>query len=356
MELFKKMKEEGHEQVIFMQENKTNLKAIIAIHNTVLGPALGGCRMWNYDTEEEAVIDALRLAKGMTYKSGIAGEDFGGGKTVIWGDPETDKSEGLFRALGKFINALNGRYSTGTDVGTTYDDFVLMRKETPYVGALPEEYGGSGDSSIPTAYGTFLGIRASCKEKYGSESLEGKTVAVQGLGKVGSKLVKHLMNAGAEVYATDINEDYIKWAREQGVKIVEPDEIYDVDCDIFSPNALGAVINDDTIERLKCDIVAGAANNVLKESRHGDMLHEKGILYAPDYVINAGGLIQVADEMDPSGYSEERTMKKTEKIYDQLLEVYRISRENNISTQKAADHLVEERIKTMAAINTIKDE
>ena len=354
MELFKKMEEEGHEQVMFFQDKKTNLKSIVAIHNTVLGPALGGCRMWPYETEDDAITDVLRLSKGMTYKSGVSGEDYGGGKTVIWGDPETDKSEGLFRALGKYIDSLNGRYSTGTDVGTTYNDFVIMRKETKHVGALPEEYGGSGDSSIPTAYGTFMGIKASCKEKYGSDSLEGKTVAVQGLGKVGGKLIKRLIDAGCEVVGTDINEDYIKEARELGVEIVETEEIYDVDCDIFSPNALGAVINEDTIDRLKCDIIAGAANNVLADESFGDKLYEKGILYAPDYVINAGGLIQVTDEMDPSGYSEERTMKKTEGIYDNLLEVFEISRKEDIPTYQAADKLVEDRIETMATINTIK--
>ena len=354
MKIFEEMAEKGHEQVMFFQDNKTNLKSIVAIHNTVLGPALGGCRMWDYETEEDAIMDVLRLSRGMTYKSGVSGEDYGGGKTVIWGDPETDKSEGLFRALGKYIDSLNGRYSTGTDVGTTYNDFVIMRKETKHVGALPEEYGGSGDSSIPTAYGTYLGIKAACKEKYGSDSLEDKTVAVQGLGKVGGKLIKHLKDEDCEVIGTDINEDYIKEARELGVEIVEPEEIYDVDCDIFSPNALGAVINEDTIDRLKCDIIAGAANNVLADKSFGDKLHEKGVLYAPDYVINAGGLIQVADEMDPSGYSEERTMKKTEGIYDKLLEVFKISREEGVPTYQAADKLVENRIETMASINTIK--
>jgi leucine dehydrogenase len=354
MELFKKMAEEGHEQVMFFQDNKTNLKSIIAIHNTTLGPALGGCRMWPYETEDDALMDVLRLSKGMTYKSGVSGEDYGGGKTVIWGDPETDKSEGLFRTLGKFIDGLNGRYSTGTDVGTTYNDFVTMRKETEYVGALPEEYGGSGDSSIPTAYGTYLGVKAACKEKYGTDDLKDKTVAVQGLGKVGGKLIKHLIDDGCKVIGTDINQDYIERARELGVEIVESDEIYDVDCDIFSPNALGAVINEDTIDRLKCDVIAGAANNVLADNEIGDELHERGILYTPDYVINAGGLIQVADEMDPSGYSEERTMKKTEGIYDKLIEVFKISREEGIPTYLAADKLVEDRIETMANISTIK--
>ncbi|ACL69430.1 Glu/Leu/Phe/Val dehydrogenase dimerization domain-containing protein [Halothermothrix orenii] len=354
MEIFKEMAKEGHEQIIFFQEKKTGLKSIVAIHNTVLGPGLGGCRMWPYKTEEEALKDAMRLSKGMTYKSAIAGEDFGGAKTVIWGDPETDKSEGLFRVLGRYINGLGGRYSTGTDVGTTYDDFVILNKETPYVGALPKEYGGSGDSSIPTAYGVYNGIKACCKYKYGSDSLEGKTVAIQGLGKVGYKLAKHLLEEGCKVYGTDIKEEYLERARQLGVDIVKTDEIYDIDCDIFSPNALGAVINDNTIERLKCDIVAGAANNVLAEPRHGEMLHQKGILYAPDYVINGGGLIQVADELGNETYSEERVMRKCEGIYNQLLKIFKLAEEKDIPTHAAADHIVEERIETIATIHRIK--
>ncbi len=354
LQLFKKMEEMGHEQVMFLQEKKTGLKAVLAIHNTVLGPGLGGCRMWPYKKEEDAVIDALRLSKGMTYKSGISGEDYGGSKTVLWGDPDTDKSEGLFRALGKFINGLNGRYSTGTDVGTTYDDFVILRKETPYVGALPKEFGGSGDSSIATACGVYHGIKACCKEKYGSESLKDKKVAVQGLGKVGYKLARRLVNDGCVVCGTDINEKYIERAKELGIKIVETDEIYDVDCDIFSPNALGAVINEDTIERLKCDIIAGAANNVLKTQDICQKLIDKNILYAPDYVINAGGLIQVADELSFCEYSEERVMKKCEGIYNKLLEIFKIAKEKNISTVEAANHLVEKRIEMMEAIHKIR--
>ncbi|MFW5790926.1 MAG: Leu/Phe/Val dehydrogenase [Halanaerobiaceae bacterium] len=353
MKIFEQMKEHGHEQVMFLQEKKTDLKAILAIHNTVLGPGLGGCRMWDYDSEDEALNDVLRLSKGMTYKAGISGEDFGGGKTVIWGDPETHRTEGLFRALGRFINSLGGRYSTGTDVGTMPEDFVLMRKETPYVGALPKEYGGGGDSSIPTAYGTLMGIKASCKYRYGSEDLSGKKIAIQGLGKVGYKLARQLKEEGAELVGTDVVEENIERAKELGMKIVEPDEIFDVDCDIFSPNALGAVINDDTIDRFKCDIICGAANNVLAEKRHSKELEERDILYAPDYVVNAGGLILVCDEMEPNGYSEERTMKKTEGIYNTLLKVFEIAEQEGITTDKAADHLVEERIETVAAIGNI---
>ncbi len=354
LQLFEKMKEMGHEQVMFLQEKKNGLKAILAIHNTVLGPSLGGCRMWPYEREEDAIIDALRLAKGMTYKSGIAGEDFGGAKTVLWGDPEKDKSEGLFRALGKFINGLNGRYSTGTDVGTTFDDFVFLRKETPYVGALPREFGGSGDSSVATAYGVFYGIRACCKEKYGSDSIQNRIIAVQGLGKVGSKLAKRLIDAGAKVYGTDIKEKNIERAKEIGINIIGPDEIYDINCDIFSPNALGAVINDDTIDKFNCDIIAGAANNVLADEKYARILLNKDILYAPDYVINAGGLIQVADELSYRNYSEERVMKKCEGIYSKLLEIFEISKERNITTVKAANHIVEERIEMIEAIHKVR--
>ncbi|MFN2363824.1 MAG: Leu/Phe/Val dehydrogenase [Halarsenatibacteraceae bacterium] len=353
MKIFEQMEKNGHEQVMFFQEEKTDLKAILAIHNTVLGPGLGGCRMWDYDSEDDALNDVLRLSKGMTYKAGISGEDFGGGKTVIWADPETHRTEGLFRVLGRYINSLGGRYSTGTDVGTMPEDFVLMRKETPYVGALPKEYGGGGDSSIPTAYGTLMGIKASCKYRYGSEDLDGKKIAIQGLGKVGYKLAELLKEEGAELVGTDVVEENIERAKELGMEIVEPDDIFDVDCDIFSPNALGAVINDDTINRFKCDIICGAANNVLAEKRHSKELEERDILYAPDYVVNAGGLILICDEMEPNGYSEKRTMKKTEGIYNTLLKVFKIADQEEITTDKAADHLVEERIETVATIGNI---
>ena len=353
MSIFEKMKEHGHEQLIFLQENETDLKAIVGIHDTTLGPALGGCRMLDYDSEEEAVEDVLRLSKGMTYKSAIAGEDFGGGKTVIWGNPQTHRTEGLFRALGRYIDSLNGRYYTGTDVGTKPYDFVLMRKETPYVGALPQEYGGGGDSSVPTAYGTYMGIKACCQYEYGDDDLSGLTIAVQGLGKVGHKLVKHLQEEGAEIIGTDVDEEKIERARDMGVDIVEPEEIYDIDCDIFSPNALGAVINDDTIDRFKCDIIAGSANNVLAEDRHAEELRERGILYAPDFVINAGGMILVCDEMEPDGFDEDRTMKKTERIYNQLMDVFAKADEEDIHTHRAARKLVEERMDTISVTKTI---
>ncbi len=349
MKIFEEMARGGHEQLIFNYDRTTGLKAIIAIHDTTLGPALGGCRMWDYSSEEEAITDALRLSKGMTYKCGISGVDFGGGKTVIIGDPLKGKSEELFRALGRFVETLGGRYYTGTDVGTTYDDFVYVSRETSGVVGLPEEYGGSGNSSIITAYGVWKGMKACARTAFGSDSLSGLTIAVQGLGKVGSHLVELLHQEGAELVVADINEEYVRSIKEKyPVHVVAPAEIFGVSCDIFSPNALGAVLNDETIPQLKCKIVAGAANNQLKEPRHGDMLFEKGILYAPDYVINAGGLIQVADEFD--GYSKDRAFKKAAGIYDTLLRIFVIAKHKNIPPFRAVDEVVERRIKRIGAI------
>ncbi|MCL4515708.1 MAG: leucine dehydrogenase [Firmicutes bacterium] len=349
MKIFDEMAKNGHEQLIFNYDRTTGLKAIIAIHDTTLGPALGGCRMWNYSSEEEAVIDALRLSRGMTYKCGISGVDFGGGKTVIIGDPQRGKSEELFRALGRFVETLGGRYYTGTDVGTTYDDFVYVSRETSSVVGLPEEYGGSGNSSIITAFGVWKGIKACARTVFGSDSLSGLTIAIQGLGKVGGHLVELLHQEGAELVVTDINEEYVRDIKERyPVHVVAPEEIFGVSCDIFSPNALGAVLNDETIPRLKCKIVAGAANNQLKEPRHGDMLFEKGVLYAPDYVINAGGLIQVADEFD--GYSKDRAFKKAAGIYDTLIKIFAIARHRNIPPFRAVDEIVERRISRIGDI------
>ncbi|HWJ02756.1 MAG TPA: Glu/Leu/Phe/Val dehydrogenase dimerization domain-containing protein, partial [Verrucomicrobiae bacterium] len=252
MKIFAEMEKMGHEQIVFCQDRTAGLKAIIAIHDTTLGPALGGCRMWNYADEDQAIIDALRLSKGMTYKSGAAGENYGGGKSVIFGDPK-EKSEELFRAFGRFVAGLKGRFVTGTDVGTSFEDFIWAAKEGPYFMALPEQFGGSGDSSIITAFGTWRGIKATAKEAFGTDRLEGLHIAVQGLGKVGKHLVEHLHQEGARVTVTDINEDNIRAVAERfPVKPVTPEGIYDVECDIFSPNALGAVLNDNTIPRLRC--------------------------------------------------------------------------------------------------------
>ncbi|SHF59216.1 Leu/Phe/Val dehydrogenase [Ornithinibacillus halophilus] len=346
MEIFTYMEKYDYEQLVFCQDKNSGLKAIIAIHDTTLGPALGGTRMWTYDSEEEAIEDALRLAKGMTYKNAAAGLNLGGGKTVIIGDPRKDKNPEMFRAFGRYIQGLNGRYITAEDVGTTEEDMDLIHMETDFVTGVSEESGSSGNPSPVTAYGVYKGMKASAKEAFGSDSLEGKKVAVQGVGNVAFTLCKYLHEEGAKLIVTDINEDAVKRAVDAfGAEAVSPEEIYDVDCDIYAPCALGATINDETIPRIKAKVIAGSANNQLKSSKHGEIIHEKGIVYAPDYVINAGGVINVADELN--GYNQERAMKKVETIYDSLSKVFEISRRDNIPSYVAADRMAEERIETM---------
>ncbi|MFC5540291.1 MAG: Glu/Leu/Phe/Val dehydrogenase dimerization domain-containing protein [Bacilli bacterium] len=346
MEIFKYMEKYDYEQLIFCHDKNSGLKAIIAIHDTTLGPALGGARMWPYKSEEEAIEDALRLARGMTYKNAISGLNLGGGKTVIIGDPAKDKNEEMFRALGRFIQSLNGRYITAEDVGTTVEDMDLIYEETDYVTGISPTYGSSGNPSPVTAYGVYLGMKASAKEAFGDDSLRGKRIAVQGLGNVAYHLCKHLHEEGAKLIVTDINQDRVKRAVDEfGAEAVEPEDIYKQEVDIFSPCALGAIINDETIPQLKAKVIAGSANNQLKESRHGQILHEKGIVYAPDYVINAGGVINVADEL--YGYNRERAMKRVEMIYDSLTKIFRMSKEENIPTYLAANRLAEERINSV---------
>lgn len=336
------MEKYDYEQLVFCQDKHSGLKAIIAIHDTTLGPALGGTRMWTYKTEEAAIEDALRLARGMTYKNAAAGLDLGGGKTVIIGNPKTDKNPEMFRAFGRFIQGLNGRYITAEDVGTTEEDMDLIHLETDYVTGTSGA-NSSGNPSPVTAYGVYKGMKAAAKEAFGDDSLEGKTIAVQGVGNVAYNLCKHLNNEGAKLIVTDINKEAVRLAVESfGAEAVEPDDIYDVDCDIYAPCALGATINDDTLKRLKAKVVAGSANNQLKEARHGDMLHEMGIVYAPDYVINSGGVINVADELQ--GYNEERALKKVETIYHTLGRVFEISKRDQIPSYIAADRMAEERI------------
>lgn len=342
--IFEQMEKYGHEQLIFNYDKTTGLKAIIGIHDTTLGPALGGCRMWNYETEQDAITDVLRLSRGMTYKCAISNVMCGGGKTVIIGDARKDKSDELFQALGTFVETLKGRFWTGTDVGTVGMDFVSANKQTKYVNGLPEEYGGSGNSGIITGFGVYKGMKATAKAAFGTDSLKGLTVAVQGLGKVGKVLTQHLLDEGAKVFATDIFEDNVKAIKEAHpeVTMVKPDAIFNVKCDIFSPNALGAIINDETIPQLTCKAICGAANNQLAEPRHGDKLHEMGILYAPDYVVNAGGLIAVADEFH--GFNKERAFKNTSLIYDTLSRIFEVSKKENKPTYLVADLLVEEKL------------
>jgi leucine dehydrogenase len=350
LDIFEEMKVHGHEQIIFNYDKATGLKSIIAIHDTTLGPALGGCRMWDYESTDEALKDVLRLSKGMTYKCGVSGVPHGGGKAVIIGNPLEDKSDELFQAFGSYVETLKGRFYTGTDVGTVGMDFVSASKQTSYLVGLPEEYGGSGNSAVITAFGVWQAIKATANEVLGSDSLKDLTIAVQGLGKVGQFLVDHLYEEGVKLIVTDISEDHINQVLKKypDIQVVAPDQIYEVDCDIFSPNALGAVINDQTIPKLTCFAIAGAANNVLEEERHGTILHEKGILYAPDYVANAGGLIQVADELHV--FNKERAFKNASLIYDILSKIFQISKQQNIPTNLAANHLVEEKIEKIALI------
>ncbi|MFA8438849.1 Glu/Leu/Phe/Val dehydrogenase [Pueribacillus sp. YX66] len=346
MNIFNSMKIDDFEQVLFCQDKHSGLKAIIAIHDTTLGPALGGTRMWMYENEEQALEDALRLAKGMTYKNAAAGLNLGGGKSVIIGDPKKDKSEELLRAFGRYIQTLNGRYITAEDVGTTVEDMDLIYEETDYVTGISPAFGSSGNPSPVTAYGLYKGMKAAVLEAFGTESLQGKTIAVQGVGNVAYHLCKYLHEEGAHLIVTDINKDAVKKVVDAfQAEAVKPEDIYSVECDIFSPCALGGIINDETIEKLKAKVIAGSANNQLKEEKHGMLLFERGIVYAPDYVINAGGVINVADEL--YGYNRERAMKKVESIYDKISKIIEISKREQIPTSKAADRMAEERIEKM---------
>jgi leucine dehydrogenase len=296
MSIFERIAEHNHEQLVFCHEPSAGYKGIIAIHNTTLGPALGGTRFWNYNNDEEAIIDALRLARGMTYKAAVAGLNLGGGKSVIIGDNRTPRREMIFRAHGRFVESLGGRYITAEDVGTSVEDMDYVKMETEYVTGVA---GGSGDPSPVTAYGVYRGIKACAKEKYGSDSLRGLTVAVQGTGHVGYYLCKYLAGEGAALIVTDIDDARVqRVVKDFDAQAVGPDDIYGVDAAIFAPCALGAIVNDDTITQFKFEIIAGAANNQLAQERHGDRLHKMNILYAPDYVINAGGLINVYGELN----------------------------------------------------------
>lgn len=347
MEIFSEMEKCNYEALFFCQDKEVGLKAIICIHNTALGPALGGTRMYPYQTEDEAIIDVLRLARGMTYKASAAGLDLGGGKAVIIGDPLKDKSKALLRVFGRFVDGLGGKYITAEDVGTNVEDAGIIRLMTRYVVGLPEDMGGSGDPSPVTAYGVLWGIKACAKEALGSDSLKGRVIAIQGIaGKVGRSLAKYLAQEGAVLIGSGgRNQETAKrTCQDLGASLVLPDDIYDTECDIFSPNAMGGILNDLTIPRLKCRIVAGGANNQLLEPRNGDMLYERKILYAPDYVINAGGLINVSHELDPRGYSQARALKDAQKIRERIKRVIQTAKKRRIPTYQAADRLAWERV------------
>ena len=340
----------NHEQVLFCNDKDTGLKAIIAIHNTVLGPALGGTRMWNYASESDALRDALRLSRGMTYKAAAAGLNLGGGKAVIIGDASKIKSEALLRRFGKFVNSLSGKYITAEDVAINTKDMEYISMETKFVTGLSELYGGSGDPSPVTAYGVFISMKAAALEKWGSEDLNGKKVVVQGVGNVGEHLVKYLAEAGAKVYIADINETRLKnVAKVFGAEIIDGDKLYDLDMDIYAPCALGATINDATINRLKCAIICGSANNQLEEETiHGEILMKKDILYAPDFVVNAGGLVNVYNEFQ--GYNRERAMKQAEGISANVSKIFAIAKEQKIPTYIAANQLAENRINDLGKV------
>ncbi len=348
MELFETIQSTEHEQIVFCNNTDVGLKAIIAIHNTTLGPALGGLRMWPYGSEQEALNDVLRLSRGMTYKAAVSGLNLGGGKAVIIGDPRQDKSEALFRAFGKFIDTLGGRYITAEDVGIDVNDMEFIFQETNNVVGVHQVHGGSGDPSPFTAFGTLQGIRAALAAKFGDDEVGKYSFAVQGAGHVGHHLVKLLREAGAKVFVTDINEEAVAEAVEMGAEAVGLDEIYDVDADVFSPCALGAVVNENTLDRFKFKVVAGAANNQLANNEAGDELEKRGILYAPDYAVNAGGLMNVSIEFE--GYSEERAFRMTRTIYYNLKRIFEIAERDGIPTYQASDRMAEERIAILGKI------
>ncbi len=334
----------GHEQVVYCQDKDSGLKAIIAIHDTTLGPALGGCRFWNYRDEHEALIDVLRLSRGMTYKASVAGLRLGGGKAVILGNPSRLKSEKFFRAFGRFVNSLNGRYITAEDVNVRVEDLNHVAKETSYVSGLSSFPGGSGDPSPTTALGVYCGIKAAIEHKNHKQTLQGITVAIQGCGAVGRSLCRLLHNDGVHLIVADINQasaDLV--VKEFGAKTVRTDEIHRVEADVYSPCALGGILNEKTIPELKSNIVAGAANNqLLDEFTDGKRLKDRGILYAPDYVINAGGLINVAHEL--SGYNEELAHNDARRIYHTVLKVFDLAQKAGIPTNQASDELAQKRI------------
>lgn len=334
----------GHKKVVFCNDPDTGLKAIIAVHDTTLGPALGGTRMWNYVSEAEALEDVLRLSAAMTYKASITGLNLGGGKAVIIGDSRKDKSEPLMRSFGRFIKNMNGEFITAEELGTTTRDMEYIRMETEHVTGVPESIGGAGNPAPHTAKGVFLGIKACVKEVFGTDMLAGRSVVVQGIGNVGEHLVELLRAENVEVYISDINEERLQHvARTYKAKPISADKIFGIGADIYSPCALGATVNDNTIAKMKFAIIAGSANNQLADEQlHGQQLLDKGILFAPDYLINAGGLISCYSEL--TGFGKKRTIQLTENIYDATRDVIRLSKKDNISTIKAANRIAEQRI------------
>ncbi len=353
MNNFDMMEEYGHEEILYCYNREAGLKAIIAIHNTTLGPAIGGTRMWKYSNVDSALKDVLRLSRGMTYKAAVAGLNLGGGCAVIIGDSATAKNEMLFRTFGRFVDGLAGRYITAEDVGTTVKDMEYVKMETDYVAGISKALGGSGDPSPVTAYGVYVGMKACAHEVWGTDSLQNRKIAVQGAGQLSRYLCEHLYNEGAEIYISDIYEEKVKRVLET-VKayFVRPEEIYEIEADIFSPCAMGGIINGETIDKMKFSIIAGGANNQLEdEERDGALLMNKGILYAPDYVINAGGLINVASEF--GGYRQDRAMKQAEEIYEIVKKIIAVSNSEKIPTYQASNKRAEERLDMIGKISGI---
>lgn len=350
--VFSQLAEHNHEKVVFCHDHDTGLKAIISVHNTVLGPAIGGTRMWAYASEAEALNDVLRLSRAMTYKAAISGLNMGGGSAVIIGDAKENKSEALLRKFGRFVKNLNGSFITAEDIGMTPKDMECIRMETTYVTGLPESMGGGGDPSPVAAYGTYMGMKAAVKKAFGSDSLQDRKIAVQGVGNVGAFLIELLAKEHAQIFITDIYEDKLREVSSKyGTKVVGMNEIYDLEVDVYAPCGLGGTINDKTIDRFKCKVVAGSANNQLRnEEVHGAALAERGIIYAPDFLINAGGLINVCSEL--GGYNRETAYARTERIYSYTLDILNLAERENIHTQLAATKIAEKRISDIGKVRS----
>ncbi|MCG8470072.1 MAG: leucine dehydrogenase [Gemmatimonadetes bacterium] len=345
MTVFEAVVEHDYERVVFCHDSRSGLQGIIAIHDTTLGPALGGVRMYPYANEEDALTDVLRLSRGMTYKAAISGVNLGGGKSVIIGDARTQKTEELLAAMGRYIESLGGWYIAGQDIGTNPADMAILRGVTAHVACVHRSAGGAGDASAATAYGVWCGIRAVLEAATGEDGMDGRHIAIQGLGNVGYRLARHCHSAGARLTVTDVVEETVAAAAEElGADTVAPDEIYDVECDLFSPNSIGAVINDDTVARLRCLGVAGGANNVLAEPRHATALAERDIIYGPDYLVNSGGLIQCQEEVLGATTDEETVFAKVTQIHRQTLDVIATAADEGIDTATAADRIAERRI------------
>jgi valine dehydrogenase (NAD+) len=345
----------GHEQVVFCHDEASGLKAIVAIHSTALGPALGGTRFYPYATEQDALADVLNLSRGMSYKAALAGLDLGGGKAVIIGDPATDKTEALLRAYGRFVESLGGRYYTACDVGTYSEDMDQIARECDYVTGRTVAHGGAGDSSVLTAYGVFQGMRAAAEATWGAPTLHGRTVGVAGVGKVGHHLVNHLLEDGASVVVTDVDPEAV--ARVQAVhpdvrSVADTDALVDSDLDVYAPCALGGALDDAVVARLKAKVVCGAANNQLAHEGIEKQLEDRGVLYAPDYMVNAGGLIQVADELE--GFSFDRAKARAAKIYDTTKQVFALAADEGVPPAVAADRLAERRMREVGRLRGIR--